>query len=93
MSVLEGFIEVNWLDYREDYLTSQSFRTPEEKDNYFNELKTAAETGWDFSSRWFIFEGTNKGTKSTLTFGANTPQSFQVALSFLKDLSLLILQR
>lgn len=47
---------------REDYLTSQSFRTAEEKDNYWAELKTAAETGWDFSSRWFILDGTNKGT-------------------------------
>jgi len=46
---------------REDYLTSQSFRTTEEKDNYYAELKTAAESGWDFSSRWFIHEGTNKG--------------------------------
>ncbi|XP_051173858.1 trehalase isoform X1 [Leptopilina boulardi] len=47
--------------YREDYLTSQIFRTTEEKNNYYAELKTAAESGWDFSSRWFILEGTNKG--------------------------------
>lgn len=47
--------------YREDYLTSQIFRTAEEKDNYYAELKTAAESGWDFSSRWFILDGTNKG--------------------------------
>ena len=46
---------------REDYLTSQSFRTAEERDNYYAELKTAAESGWDFSSRWFILDGTNKG--------------------------------
>lgn len=43
-------------------MTSQSFRTMEEKDNYWSELKTAAETGWDFSTRWFILDGTNKGT-------------------------------
>jgi hypothetical protein len=49
--------------HREDYLTSQSFRTAEERDNYWAELKTAAETGWDFSSRWFILDGTNKGTR------------------------------
>ncbi|KAJ8665424.1 hypothetical protein QAD02_007086, partial [Eretmocerus hayati] len=52
--------------YREDYLTSQSFRTAEEKDNYWAELKTAAETGWDFSSRWFILDGTNKGNLTNL---------------------------
>ncbi|XP_026671283.1 trehalase isoform X4 [Ceratina calcarata] len=52
--------------YKEDYLTSQSFRTPEEKDNYYAELKTAAESGWDFSSRWFILDGTNKGNLTNL---------------------------
>ncbi|XP_015594366.1 trehalase isoform X3 [Cephus cinctus] len=52
--------------YREDYLTSQSFRTSEEKDNYYTELKTAAESGWDFSSRWFILDGTNKGNLTNL---------------------------
>lgn len=46
---------------REDFMTSQNFRTAEEKDNYYAELKTAAESGWDFSSRWFVLEGTNKG--------------------------------
>ncbi|CAK9825716.1 unnamed protein product [Anthophora retusa] len=52
--------------YKEDYLTSQSFRTAEEKDNYYAELKTAAESGWDFSSRWFILDGTNKGNLTNL---------------------------
>ncbi|KYN15329.1 Trehalase [Trachymyrmex cornetzi] len=52
--------------YKEDYLTSQSFRTAEEKDNYYSELKTAAESGWDFSSRWFVHEGTNKGNLTNL---------------------------
>lgn len=47
---------------REDIQTSQSFRTTEEKENHYTELKTAAESGWDFSSRWFIRDGTNKGT-------------------------------
>ncbi|XP_015435056.1 PREDICTED: trehalase-like isoform X2 [Dufourea novaeangliae] len=52
--------------YKEDYLTSQSFRTTEEKENYYAELKTAAESGWDFSSRWFIHDGTNKGNLTNL---------------------------
>ncbi|KAK0074505.1 hypothetical protein PV325_008247 [Microctonus aethiopoides] len=52
--------------YSEDYMTSQSFRTNEEKDNYYMELKTAAESGWDFSSRWFITNGTNKGNLTNL---------------------------
>ncbi|XP_078048577.1 trehalase isoform X2 [Augochlora pura] len=52
--------------YKEDYLTSQSFRTTEEKENYYSELKTAAESGWDFSTRWFILDGTNKGNLTNL---------------------------
>ncbi|XP_066588279.1 trehalase-like isoform X2 [Prorops nasuta] len=52
--------------YREDFLTGQRFRTLEEKDKYYAELKTAAESGWDFSSRWFIHEGTNKGNLTNL---------------------------
>ncbi|XP_012280262.1 trehalase isoform X2 [Orussus abietinus] len=52
--------------YREDFITSESFRTEEEKNNYYAELKTAAESGWDFSSRWFILDGTNKGNLTNL---------------------------
>nr|AQY15496.1 membrane-bound trehalase-like protein isoform 1 [Gampsocleis gratiosa]AQY15497.1 membrane-bound trehalase-like protein isoform 2 [Gampsocleis gratiosa]AQY15498.1 membrane-bound trehalase-like protein isoform 3 [Gampsocleis gratiosa] len=47
--------------YREDYESAAVFRTDEEKENYFSELKTAAESGWDFSSRWFVLNSTNKG--------------------------------
>ncbi|XP_032681219.1 trehalase isoform X4 [Odontomachus brunneus] len=59
--------------YKEDYLTSQSFRTAEEKDNYYSELKTAAESGWDFSSRWFVHEGTNKGNLTNLKIRSIIP--------------------
>lgn len=47
---------------REDILSAQTFKTDNEKENYYSELKAAAESGWDFSSRWFITNGTNKGT-------------------------------
>lgn len=46
---------------REDILSAQTFKTDNEKENYYSELKAAAESGWDFSSRWFILNGTNKG--------------------------------
>ncbi|XP_050451168.1 trehalase isoform X5 [Cataglyphis hispanica] len=59
--------------YKEDYLTSESFRTAEEKDNYYSELKTAAESGWDFSSRWFVHEGTNKGNLTHLKIRSIIP--------------------
>nr|ACN85421.1 membrane-bound trehalase [Nilaparvata lugens] len=52
--------------YREDYSSAQSFRTEGEKEIYYGELKTAAESGWDFSSRWFVLNGTNKGNLTNL---------------------------
>ncbi|XP_055592270.1 trehalase isoform X2 [Uranotaenia lowii] len=49
--------------YREDYSSAQdAFTTEEEKQDYYGELKAAAESGMDFSSRWFIKDGTNNGT-------------------------------
>nr|AUX15124.1 membrane-bound trehalase [Sogatella furcifera] len=52
--------------YREDFSSAQVFRTEAEKENYYGELKTAAESGWDFSSRWFVLNGTNKGNLTNL---------------------------
>ncbi|XP_075219762.1 trehalase-like isoform X2 [Lycorma delicatula] len=53
--------------YREDMMTSaQTFRTESEKENFYSEVKSAAESGWDFSSRWFILNGTNKGNLTNL---------------------------
>lgn len=47
--------------FREDYETGLMFTDEEDKDNFYSELKSAAESGWDFSTRWFIVNGTNKG--------------------------------
>ncbi|XP_051859401.1 trehalase isoform X1 [Drosophila albomicans] len=48
--------------YSEDVETSQSFTTKEAKEDHYSELKSAAESGMDFSSRWFInANGTNEG--------------------------------
>ncbi len=44
------------------------FTDEEDKDNFYSELKSAAESGWDFSTRWFIVNGTNKGKKWAFTF-------------------------
>ncbi|KAG9429652.1 trehalase isoform X1 [Apis mellifera carnica] len=39
--------------YREDYLMAQ--RIPEKsRDFFYNNIKAGAESGWDFSNRWFI---------------------------------------
>lgn len=53
---------------REDILSAQTFKTDNDKENYYSELKAAAESGWDFSSRWFILNGTNKGEHKPIAF-------------------------
>jgi len=38
------------------------FKTEEDKQEFYTEIKSAAETGWDFSSRWFITpDGSDRG--------------------------------
>lgn len=43
--------------YMDDVLTSMKFTTNDEKSRLFKNLASGAESGWDFSSRWF--ENTN----------------------------------
>lgn len=52
--------------YKEDKDTSDVFKSDAEKEQYYSELKAAAESGMDFSSRWFIKDGTNKGNLTDL---------------------------
>ncbi|XP_058797817.1 trehalase-like [Phymastichus coffea] len=40
--------------YREDYLLAINITDPIEKRAFYNNIKAGAETGWDFSARWFI---------------------------------------
>lgn len=47
--------------YREDVETAAEFETDADKEEYYAELKAGAESGMDFSSRWFLKNGTNKG--------------------------------
>lgn len=48
--------------YREDYESAEHFETEKEKEQYYINIKSAAETGWDFSSRWFITkDNTDRG--------------------------------
>lgn len=55
--------------YREDWETSQGFDSDEEKREHFLELKAGAESGMDYSSRWFInstggYEGNLRNLKT-----------------------------
>ncbi|XP_054282635.1 trehalase-like isoform X1 [Macrosteles quadrilineatus] len=52
--------------YREDFLTADRLPTQEEKNEIYISLKSAAESGHDFSTRWFIKNGTNGGNLSNI---------------------------
>lgn len=57
--------------YREDYTHAQAFETEEEKEDFYSEIKAGAESGMDFTARWFIAEdGTNKGKFLSTAFFA-----------------------
>jgi alpha,alpha-trehalase len=53
--------------FREDIETANSFKTEEEKQEHYSELKAAAESGMDFSSRWFMNPSDNWSNKGDLT--------------------------
>lgn len=53
--------------YYEDYTTAQQFDNEERKKEFYVDIKSAAESGWDFSSRWFVSpDGGNSGNLSTV---------------------------
>lgn len=53
--------------YFEDYTHALNFSTAESRQDFYIEMKSAAESGWDFSSRWFIdSEGGNTGHLTNL---------------------------
>ncbi|KAG4075576.1 hypothetical protein HA402_003401 [Bradysia odoriphaga] len=48
--------------YFEDILTASSCNSEEDRQNMYSEIKAAANSGMDFSSRWYIVNnGTNQG--------------------------------
>lgn len=53
--------------YAEDIATASCFDNEEERDKCYAEMKSAAETGWDFSSRWFFdSQGGNNANLSAI---------------------------
>ncbi|CAF4954130.1 unnamed protein product [Pieris macdunnoughi] len=43
--------------YFEDYTTAQTLEDAIKKEEFYAEMKSAAESGWDFSTRWFVTAG------------------------------------
>nr|CAD7425859.1 unnamed protein product [Timema monikensis] len=52
--------------YKEDVQSARLFKTDAEREDFYSELKAATESGWDFSSRWFVLNATNKGNITNL---------------------------
>ncbi|XP_021931902.1 trehalase-like isoform X3 [Zootermopsis nevadensis] len=50
--------------YREDYENTRVLITEAERQDRYTQLKTAAESGWDFSTRWYITNSTDRGDLS-----------------------------
>ena len=42
-------------------MLAQELATEEEKQQLYVELKSGAESGWDYSTRWFVNNETNNG--------------------------------
>ena len=38
--------------YREDYRDAQKFETIPEQEEFYQNMKSGAESGWDYSTRW-----------------------------------------
>ncbi|CAH1979394.1 unnamed protein product [Acanthoscelides obtectus] len=51
--------------YSEDVESAAIFKEADKKEAFYSELKAGAESGWDFSSRWFVANGTNKGERNS----------------------------
>lgn len=66
--------------YKEDVDCARHFDTTEKKEELYAELKAAAESGWDFSSRWFILNGTNKGNLTNLKVRSIIPVDLNAIL-------------
>ncbi|XP_069189020.1 trehalase isoform X2 [Procambarus clarkii] len=59
--------------FREDYELAHQLATEEEQQALYVELKSGAESGWDYSTRWFVGNNTNKGTLKDLNVTSIVP--------------------
>ncbi|XP_064093188.1 trehalase-like [Macrobrachium nipponense] len=58
--------------YREDYDLAENLNS-EAKDQLYVELKSGAESGWDYSTRWIVNNGSNKGSLKDLKVTSIAP--------------------
>lgn len=72
--------------YYEDIESSSRFPEQHEKEAFYSELKAAAESGWDFSSRWFITNATNKGNLTNIKTRSIVPVDLNAMIYWNADL-------
>lgn len=63
--------------YKEDYILAMNLTTEAQKNRLYNNLKATAESGWDFTSRYFNTNGTDGGTLADI----DTPNFINVDLN------------
>ncbi len=51
--------------YKEDVHLASELQGPKAKEDLFQDLRSAAESGWDFSTRWYANEGDFSSTMTT----------------------------
>lgn len=80
--------------YLEDYNTASSYQDPEKRQQIYMDLKSGAEAGWDFSSRWFFDEtGGNQGNLTNINTRRVIPVDLNAILcGAFKDIAELYLE-
>lgn len=66
--------------YLEDVEIAKNLESDKEKEDMWSELKAGAESGMDFSSRWFIKNGTNDGELKDLKCRSIVPVELNAIL-------------
>ena len=64
--------------YREDFNDAQHFSTQEDKSEFYQNMKSGAESGWDYSTKWFFKED---GTESMELHDVQTRHIIPVELN------------
>lgn len=62
--------------YREDFELAEHLETEEEKIRMWSEVASAAETGWDFSTRWFSQTGDEKHRMDSIRYALHHLRQF-----------------
>ncbi|KAK7022014.1 hypothetical protein SK128_022928 [Halocaridina rubra] len=59
--------------FSEDYKLAENLTTEDAKQQLYVELKSGAESGWDYSTRWIVNNDTNEGTLKDLKVTSIAP--------------------